>query len=256
VTARRWGLALLALGAVLLLAAVSLPAPTLAAAPAQATPRVMATRDRLAAPPTVENPSQADVGAQVFWLNCQPCHGDLGQGLTQDWINQYPPEDRNCWDSGCHGDRPYDDGFTLPRFVPAVIGPDTLLRFNSAADLHTYMARAMPFNAPGSLTAEDYWALTAFLLRAHPGAPATPAAPLESVEQAALIGLHGTVTPPTATVVVPTPTPVPLPPLWARPGGEWLWLGGVGAALAVGLALAGGLLARRAAQRKAPPDGP
>lgn len=251
-TARRWGLALLALGALLLLAAAGLSARPLAAAPAQAsaTPRAMATVDRLAAPPTVENPSQADVGAQVFWLNCQPCHGDQGQGLTEDWISQYPLEDRNCWESGCHGDRPYDDGFTLPRFVPAVIGPDTLLRFNSAADLHSYLARAMPFNAPGSLTAADYWALTAFLLRAH--AVATSALPLESAAPA-LIGLHGTLTPPTPTRVPATPTP---PPLWARPGGEWLWLAGVGAALILALALAGGLLARRANHQKGKADGP
>ncbi len=246
-TARRWGLALCALGAVLLLAALALPVRPLAAAAAQAaTVTAVPTVDRLAAPPTVENPSQADVGAQVFWLNCQPCHGDVGQGLTLDWINQYPPEDRNCWESGCHGDRPYDDGFTLPQAVPAVIGPDTLLRFNSAADLHTFMSRTMPYNAPGSLSAAEYWALTAFLLRAH--AVATPAPPLDSAAQAALIGIHGTVTPPTATVPVPTPTPVPPPPLWARPGGEWLWLGGVAAAVA----LAAGLLTWRA--RRSPPN--
>ena len=113
-TTRRWGLGLLGAGALLLCVALALPARPLAAGLPNATPTV----DRLAAPPTVEHPSQADVGAQVFWLNCQPCHGDVGQGLTQDWINQYPPEDRNCWDSGCHGDRPYENGFTLPKIVP------------------------------------------------------------------------------------------------------------------------------------------
>jgi hypothetical protein len=106
----------------------------------------------------------------------------------------------------------------------------------------------MPFNAPGSLSDDEYWALTAFLLRAH--AVATPDPALASAEQAALIGIHGTVTPPTATVPAPTATPVPPPPFWDRPGGEWLWLGGV----AAGLALAAGLLGWRATRPKVKAD--
>ncbi|MCC7358244.1 MAG: c-type cytochrome [Anaerolineales bacterium] len=231
---RRWGLVLAALGAGLLCGALALPVrpSTAAAAPAATrTPVMLQTPDRLKAPPTVEHPSQADTGAQVFWLNCQPCHGDQGQGLTDEWRAQYPPEDQNCWESRCHGDRPYDDGFTLPHVVPAVIGPGSLSRFASAADLHTFISAAMPFQAPGSLSADEYWALTAFLLRAH--AVATPNPPLASAEQAALIGLHGPVTPPAPT---PTPTP-PAPPLWQRPGGPWLWLAGLGAALVAAAAL-------------------
>src|SRR5688572_23546779 len=65
------------------------PAPVL-------TPAVTPTIDRLAAPPTVENPNQADEGAQLYWLHCLPCHGDQGQGLTDEWRAQYPPEDQNC----------------------------------------------------------------------------------------------------------------------------------------------------------------
>ena len=236
-SARRWGLALVGLGALLLCAALALPVqPSHAAAPAATkTPVILQTPDRLKAPPTVENPSQADTGAQVFWLNCQPCHGDVGQGLTDEWRSQYPPEDQNCWESRCHGDRPYDDGFTLPHTVPAVIGPDSLARFTSAADLHAFISAAMPFQAPGSLSAEEYWALTAFLLRAH--AVATPNPPLGSAEQAALIGLHGTLAP--ATPTPPPPTPTPAPPLWAQAGGQWLWLVALGAALAVAAGLLG-----------------
>lgn len=158
-------------------------------------------RDRLAAPPTVENPNQADLGAQVYWLNCQPCHGDVGQGLTDDWRAQYPPEDQNCWESNCHGDRPYDSGFTLPRFVPAIIGPEALARFTTAADLYQFTRVAMPFNAPGSLSEAEYWQLTAYLLWAN-GQPL--AADLSSLETAALIGLHG-------PLPAPTPAPVPAP---------------------------------------------
>ncbi len=178
----------------------------------------MPTPDRLSAPPTVENPSQADTGAQVYWLNCQPCHGDVGQGLTDEWRAQYPPEDQYCWESGCHGDRPYESGFTLPQTVPAVIGEGALGRFVTAADLHRFVSQTMPFNAPGSLSEADYWALTAFLMRANGMPPAgtpTPAAPLGDVETAALIGLRGparTATPP--PTAVPVPAPVSLGLVW------------------------------------------
>ena len=158
------------------------------------------TPDRLAAPPTVENPTQADEGAQLYWLNCQPCHGDQGQGLTDEWRAQYPPEDQNCWEAGCHGERPYANGFTLPRSAPAVIGPNTLARFNTAADLYAFVSRAMPFQAPGSLKTDEYWAVTAFLLRGQGLSDATW--PLKDEAAARLIVLN-TPAPPQAA---PTPT--------------------------------------------------
>ena len=128
---------------------------------AQATP----TRDRLAEPTLPAAPSQADRGSQVYWLSCLPCHGDLGQGLTDEFRSAYPPEDRNCWNSGCHGERPYDNGFKLPHSVPAVIGPGALQKFSNAAVLYGYIRGAMPFWKPGSLTDEEAWSVTAFILR-------------------------------------------------------------------------------------------
>jgi hypothetical protein len=102
-----------------------------------------------------------------------PCHGDRGQGLTDEFRErQYPPEDTNCWNAGCHGEKPYDGGFTLPKTVPAVIGPGTLQRFNTAAELHDFVHRAMPFYAPGSLSDEQYAQLTAFLLERNGVVPA------------------------------------------------------------------------------------
>jgi hypothetical protein len=94
-----------------------------------------------------------------------PCHGDRGQGLTDEFRDVYPPEDRNCWTSGCHGNRPYEHGFTLPESVPALIGSDTLMQFPTAGNLFGFINGAMPFQAPGSLDAEVYWQITAFLLR-------------------------------------------------------------------------------------------
>jgi hypothetical protein len=124
-----------------------------------------ATPDRLAEPTLPASPSQADHGAQVYWLSCLPCHGDFGQGLTDEFRAVYPAEDRNCWDSGCHGKQPYENGFTIPTQIAAIIGPGTLQKFPNAANLRGYISAAMPFWKPGSLTEEESWQVTAFLLR-------------------------------------------------------------------------------------------
>lgn len=123
------------------------------------------TPDRLTQPTLPAAPSQADYGAQEFWSRCLPCHGDRGQGLTDEFRETYPPEDRNCWLSGCHGARPYPDGWTIPAFVPPVIGPQALQRFQNAQALHDYICAAMPFQWPGTLEEDTCWKLTAFLLR-------------------------------------------------------------------------------------------
>ena len=132
---------------------------------------VTPTPDRLAAPPTVLAPTQADEGAQLYWLHCQPCHGDIGQGLSEapedDWRAQYPEEDQYCWNSGCHGARPYEEGFTLPKQVPAVIGDGSLSKFATAADVYNYIRVAMPFQAPATLADEEYLAIVAFLADTH-----------------------------------------------------------------------------------------
>ncbi len=111
---------------------------------------------------------EAKRGAEVFARRCSTCHGDRGQGLTDEWRATWPPTHQNCWKANCHGPQPYpENGFTLPRAVPALIGPNTLQRFATAADLYTYTRARMPFHAPGSLPEEDYRAVTAFLLQRH-----------------------------------------------------------------------------------------
>ncbi len=125
----------------------------------------MPTPDRLAQPTLPASPSQADKGAQVYWLSCLPCHGDRGQGLTEEFKKAYPEEDQNCWSSGCHGNRPYESGFTLPKTIPPVIGVGTLQRFPNALVLRSYIFATMPWWKPASLTEEETWQVTAFLLR-------------------------------------------------------------------------------------------
>lgn len=123
------------------------------------------TVDRLAEPTLPAAPSQADRGAQVYWLSCLPCHGDRGQGLTDEFRQVYPPEDQNCWTAGCHGKRPYVNGFTLPTAIPGLIGPGLLQNFQTAANLQVFIKQAMPFWKPGSLSDQESWEVTAFLLR-------------------------------------------------------------------------------------------
>ena len=133
------------------------------------TPPVMPrpTVDRLSAPPTVPSPTQADVGEQLYWLHCQPCHGDVGQGLTDEWRAEYPEDHQNCWKSGCHGERPYEEGFTLPDTVPAIIGDNTLKRFQTLGDVYEFTRATMPFEYPGVLSDEEYLDVTAFLAQEH-----------------------------------------------------------------------------------------
>jgi mono/diheme cytochrome c family protein len=129
--------------------------------------KITPTVDRLAEPTLPAEPRQADLGARAYWLSCMPCHGDKGQGLTTEFRRLYPPDHQNCWSSGCHGARPYNNGFRLPPAVPPLIGPGALATFRTAADLQGYIASAMPFWDPGSLTEQQSWQVTAFLLRSN-----------------------------------------------------------------------------------------
>ncbi|MFZ1395989.1 MAG: hypothetical protein WAS33_03780 [Candidatus Promineifilaceae bacterium] len=194
------------------------------------------TPDRLAAPPTVPAPTQADEGAQLYWLHCQPCHGDQGQGLTDapddDWRAQYPLEDQFCWNSGCHGPRPYEDGFTIPREIPALIGEETLSQFSTAADVYNYIRASMPRQVPGTLADEEYLAIVAFLSRAH---DAWAGEAITAVSAPTII-----INTPQPAVVEPSPTPLATPaqseadvavatPAAPAASAEtnWLWVGGL-----------------------------
>ncbi len=125
------------------------------------------TADRLLPPRMSSPPTQADRGAEYYWFVCLPCHGDKGQGLTDEWRAVYGPEEMNCWQSKCHGKRHPAEGFELPRSVPPVLGPNSLGRFSNAAELHRIIGEAMPWYRPDYMTEEQSWDVTAFLLREH-----------------------------------------------------------------------------------------
>lgn len=160
----RWSL--IPLGAAMLLAGIAFQEGNALSDRYQESTPTFIPNERLAQPTLPANPSQADEGAVDYWLNCMVCHGDRGQGLTDEFRMLYPPEEQTCWTSGCHGERPYADGFTLPTAIPPVVGAEAPLNnFTDASVLYAFISTAMPWHRPGSLEPEVYWRLTAYLLR-------------------------------------------------------------------------------------------
>ncbi len=136
---------------------------------ATATPPATPTFDprRLEPPPTNNPPGQADEGALQYWGMCMSCHGDRGQGLTDEWLASFPPEERNCWQSGCHGEDYPPNSFEIPiqSSLPAIAGPGKLARFDNALQLEQYILETMPWWNPGSLESRAAWAVTAYILK-------------------------------------------------------------------------------------------
>ena len=192
------------------------------------------TPDRLAKPTLPVTPSQADHGAQVYWSWCLPCHGEKGQGLTDEFRTTYPPEEQYCWERGCHGENPYDQGFTLPMQVPAVIGESTLAKFTNAAQLNAYIRATMPFWKPGVLTEEEAWQVTAFLLRDNKLWDASTELNASNASSVII---------PRAAFLTPVATPLVESPDRIR---TWLW---VGPAVALVFLMLGTFILRRRAAR-------
>jgi mono/diheme cytochrome c family protein len=115
--------------------------------------------------PPVPGSTQAEAGAVVYYYRCMACHGDRGQGLTVEWRAQWDVEHQNCARSGCHGARHPPEGFTFPKnFAPALVGDNTLSRYENAQSLFDFISARMPYQSPGALAQDEYWQLVAFLL--------------------------------------------------------------------------------------------
>lgn len=111
-----------------------------------------------------DDATQLEKGAEIWRLVCQDCHGDVGLGLTKEWIAQWDPSDQNCWQTKCHATNHPPEGFVLPQVVPPLVGETALTKFATASDLQAYMRAKMPWHKPGSLQDGEYWNLTAFVL--------------------------------------------------------------------------------------------
>jgi mono/diheme cytochrome c family protein len=118
---------------------------------------------RLARPKMSDPPTQVELGHYQYWMSCMVCHGDRGQGLTDEWRSVLDPEDQNCWQSKCHAPNHPPWGFEIPRSSPAVIGEGALTDYKTASDIYEYMRVKMPWSYPGLFDDEEYWPLTAYL---------------------------------------------------------------------------------------------
>jgi Cytochrome C oxidase, cbb3-type, subunit III len=143
------------------------------------------------------NATQLEYGAEVYRLVCKACHGDKGQGLTDDWRAQWAPEDQNCWQSKCHALNHPPDGFYMPQ-VPKVLG-QPIRGFNTALNLYTYIHNYMPWHDRGSMTEKESWSVTAYILKINGVDPI----PELNAETAANVDL---------SVIDPNLGPTPVPP--------------------------------------------
>lgn len=140
-------------------------------ATAAPTPLPMPPIDQPYGPALPPAPRQADYGAVTYWQVCMACHGDGGQGLTEEWRARLGKEDMNCWQSKCHAANHPPQGFELPHTIPPVVGAEALASHSNALVLYEVIASTMPWWNPGSLTDEEAWNLTAYLLSARGALP-------------------------------------------------------------------------------------
>ncbi len=146
--------------------------PIDSAAPAMAAgPSPTPEPDPLAIPVLPDNPSPIDLGRVTYYYHCMPCHGDKGQGLTDEWRGVWVEDHQNCWSRGCHGGKPDDEGFPIPRFVPPVMPPyASLARYGSVDDLSEFLHTSHPPQSPGVLDEADCQNLAAYLTQQAPQA--------------------------------------------------------------------------------------
>jgi hypothetical protein len=122
------------------------------------------TYDPLAIPTLPANPTQFDLGQNLYFYHCMPCHGDVGQGLTDAFRMIWEDDHQNCWARGCHGGRPKDEGFPVPTIVPAIISPaGGLAKFPDLESLVAYLHDTHPPQRPGKLDDGEYRSLAIFL---------------------------------------------------------------------------------------------
>ena len=93
-------------------------------------------------PNGVDNPGSGTAvqGAPIFQAKCAACHGENGKGGEATMVTAGPPR------------ATLDGGKTIANFWPY------------ATTIFDFVRRAMPANAPKSLTDQEVYALTAYLL--------------------------------------------------------------------------------------------
>ena len=128
----------------------------------QPLPDITPTIDRLAIPTLPPDPSQVDKGQYLYYFHCMPCHGDQGQGLTDEWRDVWEDDHQNCWARGCHG-KNQPASVLIPTIVPSVFNSTQLQKFSTSNDLLNFLKNTHPPQKPGSLKDDEYHDLVAFL---------------------------------------------------------------------------------------------
>ncbi len=130
---------------------------------AQDAPSPTPTYDPLAEPYLPENPSEYELGRNWYWHNCMTCHGDMGQGLTDEFRAVWPEDHQNCWEHGCHGGHMDDEGFPIPTIVPALVSNVKLAQFPSEGAFYEFLKSTHPPQDPGCLEDEEYLAIVRYV---------------------------------------------------------------------------------------------
>jgi len=121
------------------------------------------TYDALAEPLLPDNPTDYELGRNWYWHYCMPCHGDKGQGLTDEWRAVWETDHQDCWGRGCHTGKRMEDSFAIPTVVPPVVSRVKLARFSSLEALYEYLNATHPPQNPGWLEDEQYQAIALYI---------------------------------------------------------------------------------------------
>jgi hypothetical protein len=140
-----------------------------------------------------EHPSDYELGRNYYWHYCMPCHGDKGQGLTDEWRAVWVPDHQDCWGRGCHSGKRVDDSFPIPTAVPPIVSSARLARFTSRETLYEYLKSTHPPQKPGCLTDEEYRAIAVFLFSENDRPAVEPTLPVTVTLQATFTHLPETV---------------------------------------------------------------
>jgi hypothetical protein len=121
------------------------------------------TYDPLIEPPLPEHPTEYELGRNLYWHWCMTCHGDVGQGLTDEFRGIWVEDHQDCWGRGCHAGHPGDLGFPIPTVVPALVSDIHLQQFACIQELSAFLKATHPPQSPGILKDEEYHAIALFV---------------------------------------------------------------------------------------------
>jgi mono/diheme cytochrome c family protein len=121
------------------------------------------TYDPFIETPLPSNPTELELGQNLYWHWCMPCHGDQGQGLADEFRGKWESDHQNCWARGCHAGHEGDMGFPIPTVVPAIVGSAQLAQFSSLQSLAEYLHSTHPPQRPGILETNEYHAVAVYV---------------------------------------------------------------------------------------------